>query len=128
MRKKMSNKRGYRNPPTFTNEFIKSVCFEVHKLAVDRGIDEMPHGRSMRSLGEMHNGDFTKTISEKTGMGKQMVNWVFGPQSDKYSAATGRESLVKLRGRFSMCFSLLFDYTECNGPKKASPLFTFTNK
>ena len=80
--------------------------------------------KSMRSLGEMHNRDFTKAIAKETGMGTQMVNWIFGPQSDKELAAAERQSLVKLRGRFSMCFSLLFGYTECNGPKKVSPLFT----
>ena len=120
----MSNKRGYQSPTTFTNEYIQLACLELHKLATSRGIDKMPHGRSMRSLGEMHNGDFTKAIAKETGMGTQMANWIFGPQSDKELAAAERQSLVKLRGKFSMCLGLLFGYTECNGPKKASPLFT----
>lgn len=122
----MSNKRkrSYQNPTTFTNEYIQHACFEIHKLALDRGIDEMPHGKSMRSLGEMHNGDFTKAIAKETGMSTGTINWVFGRQSDKELAARKRQSQIKLRGRFSMCLGLLFGYTECNGLKKQSPLFT----
>ena len=120
----MSNKRDYRNATKHTTEYIQLACLEVHKFATSRGIDEMPHGRSMRSLGEMHNGDFTKAITKETGMSTQTINWVFGGQSDKELATAERQSQVKLRGKFSMCLGLLFGYTECDGPKKASPLFT----